>query len=147
MSGWVYAEIYIDAAGSRSVSADFACAEAADLALYGSAVYVGVDIQSFGNSAAYFGRCRDIPALRATWHRHDCDRCAHQPIRAADAGGEAGVYVGFGYGGNQANCVYLIVPLNRTHVNRNDGKIEIQKGAKKGSKNTDPGVPVHVDLC
>mgnify|MGYP005805831859 CR=1 FL=1 len=95
MSGWVYAEIYIDAAGSRSVSADFACAEAVDMALYGSAVYVGVDIQSFGNGAAYRGRCRDIPALCATWHRHDCDRRAHQPARAADAGGEAGVYAGF----------------------------------------------------
>ena len=95
MSGWVYAEIYIDAAGSRGVFADFAFAEAAYMAFHGGAVYIGVDIQPFGNGAAYRGRCRDIPDLCATWHRHDCDRCAHQPIRAADAGGEAGVYVGF----------------------------------------------------
>lgn len=144
MSGWVYAEIYIDAAGSRSVSADFAFAEAAYMAFHGSAVYVGVDIQPFGNGAAYRGRCRDIPDLCATWHRHDCDRCAHQPIRAADAGGEAGVYVGFGYGQNSANCVYLILPLNRTHVNRNDGKIEIQKRSPKMQSRD---APIHVDLC
>lgn len=95
MSGWVYAEIYIDAAGSRSVSADFAFAEAAYMAFHGGAVYIGVDIQPFGNGVACRRRCRDIPDIRTAWHRHDCDRCAHQPIRAADAGGEAGVYVGF----------------------------------------------------
>lgn len=77
MSGWVYAEIYIDAAGSRGVFADFAFAEAADMALYGSAVYVGVDIQPCGDGAAYFGRYRDIPALRAAWYRYDSDRRAH----------------------------------------------------------------------
>ena len=95
MSGWVYAEIYIDAAGSRSVSADFAFAEAADVAFHGSAVYVGVDIQPCCDGAAYRGRCRNISDLRAAWYRHDCDRRAHQPARAADAGGEAGVYAGF----------------------------------------------------
>ena len=93
MSGWVYAEIYIDAAGSRSVFADFVCAEAADLAMHGGAVYVGVDIQPCCDSVAYCGCCRDIPDLRAAWHRHDRDRRAHQPVRDADVGGEAGVYV------------------------------------------------------
>ena len=46
MSGWVYAEIYIDAAGSRGMLTDIACAEAVDMALYGSAVYVGASAAS-----------------------------------------------------------------------------------------------------
>jgi len=118
------------------VFAGIAFAEAADLVFHGGTVYVGVDIQPFGDGATYRRRCRDIPDIRAAWHRHDCDRRAHQPARATDSGGEAGVYVGFGYGQNSANCVYLILPLNRTHVNRNDGKIEIQK---KVAKNAEPG--------
>mgnify|MGYP001852064963 CR=1 FL=1 len=77
MSGWVYAEIYIDAAGSRGMLTDIACAEAVDMAMHGGAVYVGVDIQPCGDGAAYFGRCRDIPALRAAWYRYDSDRRAH----------------------------------------------------------------------
>ena len=49
MSGWVYAEIYIDAAGSRGVFAGFAGAEAVDVAMHGGSVYVGVDIQPCGD--------------------------------------------------------------------------------------------------
>ena len=74
---------------------DFVCAEAADLAMHGGAVYVGVDIQPFSNGAVHRRRCRNIPDFRAARNRNDCDRRAHQPIRAADAGGEAGVYAGF----------------------------------------------------
>ena len=105
MSGWVYAEIYIDAAGSRSVFADFACAEAADMAMHGGAVYVGVDIQPFSNGTVYCGRCWYIPDIRAAWHRHDCDRRVYQPVRTADVGGEAGVYAGCGYRKNQEDCL------------------------------------------
>ena len=87
------------------MSAGFAFAEALDVAMHGGAVYVGVDIQPFGNGAVYCGRCRNISDLRAAWHRHDCDCRAHQPVRATDAGGEDGVYAGCGYGQNQEDCL------------------------------------------
>ena len=97
MSGWVYAEIYFDAADSCGMSAGFAFAEALDVAMHGGAVYVRVDIQPCCDGVAYRRRCRDIPDFRTAWHCHDRDRRVYQPVRTADAGGEAGVYAGYGH--------------------------------------------------